>query len=211
VVAASSAAARQADTLTLAQAAGRASGSAARSLYGGYVELKTSGSEIALESVLDAAAWPLQVIVAVTAAGRKPVSSGDAMNLSARTSPFYGSWVNSQEEDLQLARTAVNERDFMALAAVSERNCLKMHSVMWASRPPVVYWNSATLACMETVRALQQECVPVFFTIDAGPQVKAVCLPHVADKVREALKKTVGVIDTMQSSLGGGARLLDPA
>ena len=81
-----------------------------------------------------------------------------------------------------------------------------MHSVMWTSKPPIVYWNSATLACLETIRALQADGVPVFFTMDAGPQVKAVCLPEAAAIVTGALKNTRGVIGTMQSSLGPGAR-----
>jgi len=209
VVAASQAAGLQADTLSLARSAGRASGSAARSLYGGFVELKASDSEILVESILDADAWPMEVVVAINAKGEKPVSSGDAMNLSAKTSPFYSSWVEHQDQDLRVARAAVADREFMTLAAISEHNCLKMHSVMWASRPPVVYWNKATLACMETVRRLQSDGVPVFFTIDAGPQVKAVCLPAAAKQVRDALRETDGVLDTLQSSLGGGAHALD--
>ncbi len=93
----------------------------------------------------------------------------------AKTSPFYDSWIERQPDDLAAARDAIDKRDFEQLAAVSEHNCLKMHSVMWASRPPVVYWNNATIACMETVRDLQNKSEPVFFTIDAGPQLKAVC------------------------------------
>ena len=112
--------------------------------------------------------------------------------------------------DLETARAAVGERDFAALAAVSEHNCLKMHSVMWTSRPPIVYWNRATIACMETIRSLQSDGVPVFFTIDAGPQVKAVCLPEVTAVVRAALTQTSGVVETMTSGLGRGARLMAP-
>jgi diphosphomevalonate decarboxylase len=208
VVAASKAAGFQADTLSLARTAGRASGSAARSLYGGFVELRLHEQEIEVETILDAVDWPLRVIVAITAEGEKPISSGDAMNLSAETSPFFPAWVKHQDQDLRTARAAVDDRNFTALAEVSEHNCLKMHSVMWTSRPPVVYWNKATLACMETVRQLQKEGVPVFFTIDAGPQVKAVCLPDAAERVLGSLQATSGVLDTMQSSLGTGARLV---
>jgi len=207
-VAASHAAGLKLDTLSLARAAGRASGSAARSLYGGFVELQMHRQDIAVDTLLEAEAWPLAVIVAVTATGEKPVSSSSAMQLSAETSPFYGKWVESQDQDLQIARSAVAERDFEALAAISEHNCLKMHSVMWGSRPPIVYWNRTTLECMETVRGLQKRQVPVFFTIDAGPQVKAVCLPDVADEVHRAMQRTEGVITTMRSTLGDGARVL---
>ena len=80
---------------------------------------------------------------------------------------------------------------------------------MWASSPPVVYWNSATLSCMEAVRRLQNDGHAVFFTIDAGPQLKAVCLPGEADLVRSALDACTGVERTMVSGLGAGARILD--
>jgi diphosphomevalonate decarboxylase len=129
----------------------------------------------------------------------------------AKTSPFYSSWVERQEQDLEAARAAIGSRDFDKLAAVSEHNCLKMHSVMWGARPPIVYWNKATLACMETVRELQNSGHAVFFTIDAGPQLKAVCLPEATEAVRAALATTDGVHDTMQSMLGVGARLVTPS
>ncbi len=194
--------------LTLARLAGRASGSAARSLYGGFVELDKGDADIELQTLLEASAWPLTVIVAITTAGPKPVSSGDAMELSRQTSPFYGRWLEQQSEDLDAARSAIAARDFGRLGAIAEHNCLKMHSVMWASRPPMIYWNSATLACMQTVRELQADGLDVFFTIDAGPQLKAVCAPEHAAAVREALTATPGVTEIMQSDLGEGARIL---
>lgn len=205
VVAADAALGLRRGTSELARLAGRASGSAARSLYGGFVELENDGDDIAVGTLLDAAAWPLTVVVAVTTAQRKATSSGDAMEISRRTSPFYGRWVDQQPADLDEARESIEARDFARLGSIAEHNCLKMHSVMWASRPPMIYWSGATLAAMQTVRELQSEGVPVFFTIDAGPQVKAVCLPGAAERVRVALQATPGVIDTMVSGLGAGA------
>ena len=208
VVAAAAAGGRELPTSALASLAGAASGSAARSLYGGFAELSNTEDDIAVCTLTDADEWPLDVIVAITSAGAKPVSSGEAMEVSRKTSPFYASWVESQHLDLDAARTAIAERDFARLGSVAEHNCLKMHSVMWASRPAIIYWNSATLNCLQTVRRLQSEGASVFFTIDAGPQVKAVCLPEDAPDVRAALDATDGVTATMQSGLGKGASLV---
>ncbi len=207
VVAADKAAGGDRDVLSLARLAGGSSGSAARSLYGGFVELTAGESRIHLRQLADGTEWPLVVIVAVTEEGPKPLGSGDAMVRSAATSPFYQSWIERQGNDISVAREAIDQRDFQSLAAVAEHNCLKMHSVMWTSRPPVVYWNRATLACMEVVRSLQADGQAVFFTIDAGPQVKAVCLPESAEIVEDALRQTPGVIKTMRAGLGQGARL----
>ncbi len=197
--------------LDLARLAGASSGSAARSLFGGIVELTAGEDQIDVRTICESAQWPLEVVVAITAEGAKPVSSGEAMIRGEETSPFYSSWVERQDDDLLAAREAVLERDFAKLAAVAEHNCLKMHSVMWSSRPPIVYWNNATLSCMQTIRKLQSEGHPVFFTIDAGPQVKAICLPDAVAIVADALKQTTGVIDTMRSSLGPGCKLVEPA
>jgi diphosphomevalonate decarboxylase len=208
-VAAASAADLSPTIASLSRQAGRASGSAARSLYGGFAELTNVTDGIEVASICSADVWPMNVIVAITESGAKVVGSTAAMEISRQTSPFYERWIQQQAGDLDIARSAIQNRDFAALAAIAEHNCLKMHSVMWASRPPTMYWNAATMRCMQTVRQLQDEGCDVFFTIDAGPQVKAVCLPQESRRVRAALARTPGVIDVMQSGLGAGARLLD--
>jgi diphosphomevalonate decarboxylase len=207
-VAAAAAAELDRSTDELSRLAGRASGSAARSLYGGFAELENTGDSISVRTLLDTEAWPLQVVVAITETGAKPTGSTEAMEISRQSSPFYSSWVQQQQHDLDVARSAILQRDFDELATIAEHNCLKMHSVMWASRPPMVYWNSATMRCMQTVRELQQQGHKVFFTIDAGPQLKAVCLPDEVDIVAEALAQTDGVREIMRSGLGAAARLI---
>jgi diphosphomevalonate decarboxylase len=206
-VAGAAAAGRSRSLGELANMAGRASGSAARSMFGGFVELSDADDHIEVATLRDADDWPLSVVVAITEKGPKPVGSTEAMEISRETSPFYASWIEQQPRDLGAAREAIAARDFAALAAVSEHNCLKMHSIMWASRPPIVYWNAATMRCLQTVRELQGDGLGVFFTMDAGPQVKAVCLPEHGDEVAAALRATDGVTEIMTTGLGEGARL----
>ena len=172
------------------------------------MELRNDGDEIKVSNILAGDKWPLRILAAVTTTSAKPVSSGEAMEISRRTSPFYGRWIEQQADDLDTARAAIAERDFTKLGAIAEHNCLKMHSVMWGSRPPMIYWNSVTLDCMQTVRDLQSGGVDVFFTIDAGPQLKAVCTPAAERRVREALMATAGVRDIMVSGLGLGATIV---
>jgi len=207
VVAAVAAGGLNRTTAELASLAGRASGSAARSLYGGFVELRNDADGIVVGSILDGDAWPLRVVAAITEPGVKPVGSGEAMEISRKTSPFYARWVEQQARDLDTARGAIADRDFRRLASIAEHNCLKMHSIMWASRPPMVYWNAATMRCLQTVRKLQGQGADVFFTIDAGPQVKAVCTAESLADVEAALQATPGVVDVMTTGLGEGARL----
>lgn len=211
VMAVSRAAQLPGDPLSLARFAGMSSGSAARSFFGGIVELSAGQDEIDVFCISDPEDWPLRVVIAITESAPKAVGSGTAMIRSAETSPFYENWISRQDQDLHVAREAIAARDFGKLALVSEHNCLKMHSVMWTSRPPVVYWNAATVNAMETVRELRRAGVPVFFTVDAGPQVKAVCLPEACAAVRSSLAATPGVREVLVSGLGTGARPLDEA
>ncbi len=194
--------------LELAKFAAKASGSAARSFYDGFVELKNIKDGIEVKSICEASSWPLEVIIAITETRKKAVGSSLAMEISRKTSPFYNSWVSQQNHDLGIARTAIAQKDFKKLAAITEHNCLKMHSVMWASKPPIIFWNSATITCMQMVRKLQEEGLNVFFTIDAGPQVKAICLKEDSHLVRTKFEEISGVKQVMQSSLGAAARLV---
>ena len=76
-----------------------------------------------------------------------------------------------------------------------------------AAEPPLVYWNGATVECLHAVRRLRAGGVPVFFTIDAGPQLKAVCAPGARVEVERTLRAVPGVLELLASALGGGAEL----
>lgn len=198
------------DRAELAELARQCSGSAARSVFGGFVELRLrpDGSGTDTGEILAAADWPLQVVVAVTSPQAKAVGSTAGMLLTERSSPYYPAWLATSEADLAAARRAIEDRDFAALAAVAEHSCLKMHAVMLASRPGLLYWNGTTVDCLHRLRELAAHGVGVFFTIDAGPQVKAICLPDAAGHVAGALAELPGVAEVLRCGLGEGARVV---
>jgi len=211
-VAASAAAGLSLDTRELSILARRGSGSAARSLFGGIVELhagnRPDGLDSFAEPVLAPDVWPLTVVIAITELGQKSVNSTTGMGGSALTSPFYPAWVETGEDDLAAMRLAIASRDFEQLGQLAEYSCLKMHGLMMSTRPALLYWNAGTMAAMQAVLELRTSGIPVYFTIDAGPQVKALCLPEHARTVADALGRVIGVHETRTSALGGGARLL---
>ena len=200
------------DARELSVLARRGSGSAARSILGGFVRMdkgsREDGEDAFARQLLDAGQWPLCVVVAVTSTAAKAIGSGPGMDISRRTSPFHAAWLTGADDDLAAAEHAVATRDFAALAQVSEHSCLKMHAVMLASHPALVYWNGATVECLHVIRNLREhDGVGVFFTIDAGPQVKAVCLPQDVERVASVLRTVAGVQAVLVSGLGAGARL----
>ena len=197
------------DDLALVGGAAMAgSGSAPRSLHGGIVLLSINAAgEWECRSLLEPDEWPLKVAVAVTASGPKAMDSRSAMQLTRRNSPFYAAWLRGQDADLEEACRSIRHRDFERLSQLAEHNCLKMHASMLGARPGVLYFNGATVECMHRVRDLARAGSPVFFTVDAGPQVKAVCLPEALDEVAEALRQVPGVLEVLTGGLGAGARI----
>lgn len=211
VVAACAAAGMEADRRELSVLARRGSASAARSLFGGYVELhagtSADGSDAYAEQLLAGEDWPLSVVVAITDHGQKAVTSTEGMLATSASSPFYDAWVDSAEPELARLRAAITERDFPTLGELAEHSCLKLHALMLTTRPALIYWNAATIAAIHAVRELRAGGTPVYFTIDAGPQLKALCRPADAPAVAAALASVAGVQETRISALGPGAHL----
>lgn len=198
----------------LSRLARRGSGSAARSIFGGFAEMahgqREDGRDAVAEPLLAASEWPLSVVIAVTSEAEKTVGSTEGMTRTRDTSPYYAVWTETAEADLAAARRAIEQRDFHVLAELSEYSCLKMHGLALSARPGLMYWNGATVTCMQRVRALREDGIPVFFTVDAGPQVKAVCPPEHAGTVAEALAGEAGVQRILHTGLGPGARIVPP-
>jgi diphosphomevalonate decarboxylase len=188
------------------------SGSAARSLFGGFVRMhrgeQADGSDAFAEPLYPADHWPLRVVIAITDAEAKATGSTDGMQLTEQTSPYFDAWMNNQDVDLEEAVVAVRDRDFDRLADVSEFSCLKMHASALAARPGVLYWNAGTVTAIQRVRELRAAGVPVFFTVDAGPQVKAVCLPDAEQTVVAAMQSVAGVTQVIATRLGADAEVI---
>ena len=103
----------------------RGSGSAARSLFGGFVEMHAGhaadGADSFAEPLLDAKDWPLEVAIAITAKGEKEVGSRSGMERSAESSPYYSAWVATQGDDLRAARDARRRADGQEAHVFHER------------------------------------------------------------------------------------------
>ena len=188
--------------IELSRMARLGSGSAARSVYGGIVEMIPSKDSYAIP-IASAEHWPLDVLVAVTEENQKSIGSTDAMTQTAISSPFYESWLDSQTKDIESAKHAIQKRDFEKLADASEHNCLKMHATMITTLPAIIYWQPATLAIIHEVRRLRSTGVPVFFTIDAGAQVKLVCSPEATFNVIKQLDAISGITQLIVTKVGG--------
>lgn len=190
---------------TLSSIARKASASAARSLFGGFVALRL-GAEAA-EPVLAASEFPLDMVIAVTATGPKETSSTEGMRHTLATSPYYRAWVEAAPGMFAEVERAVRARDLEALGVLVEQSALAMHASMLAARPALIYFTPATLRAMERVRGLRKAGTLAFYTMDAGPHVKVLCTPADASAVASALAGVEGVERVIVSGAGPGAHL----
>ncbi len=110
---------------------------------------------------------------------------------------------------IEICRNAILERDFETFASIVEKDSDLMHAVMMTSNPALFYWNPATLHVMQSVRDWRAEGLPVFYTIDAGPNVHVITLKEKMDEIKQKLENLKGVEKVLTATVGGAARLLD--
>lgn len=213
-LAATAAAGRRPDDRTLSTLARRGSGSAARSVFGGWVRMHAADThneafaEPLFASPLD---WDVRVCMALTTTGAKDVPSTDGMDLTAATSPYYDAWLGTVPPAIDAATQAIAARDIEALAQVAEASALQMHASAIAATPGVLYWNGTTVALIHAVRRWRSEGLPCFFTIDAGPHVKVFAEAGAAEQVAARLRDVPGVTGVLEATAGGPARLVETA
>ena len=183
----------------------KGSGSAPRSLLGGLVELdKSSGKVTQLSAPSD---WPLSMVVAQLSEGVKSMSSRHGMAHTQATSIYYDAWVREHPLDLAEAREAIAAQDLQRLGTVMESSTLRMHACMLAARPPLIYWNSKTMKVVALVSDLRKQGIGAWYTMDAGPHVKVLCLPCDAEKIHQAIDSSGVSFKTTIDSMGAGVCL----
>lgn len=188
------------------------SGSAARSIPGGFVEWRTgqTHADSYAFTIAPPEYWALQDVVAVVSQKHKAIGSTGGHAL-ANTSPFQAIRVAGAADRLEKCKTALLTRNFPALAEVVEADSNLMHAVMMTSQPALFYWEPITLAIMRAVRSWRAEGLSVCYTIDAGPNVHCLCLPEVAPEVERRLRHNLDVTKIFVAGPGGPARLVASA
>jgi len=174
------------------------SGSAARSIHGGFVWWHKGNSHETshAEQICGPDKFNIAAVIAIIHEGKKDVTS-DAGHESASTSPFNKVRVEISQEQSDEIRKAILGNDFAKVGQIAEENCMNMHLVMMTSTPALVYWHPDTLRVIESVRRMRREGLECYFTIDAGPNVHCLCRTEDVDEVQKLLEKIEGVTKTI--------------
>lgn len=180
----------QLDQKALAQKAKFASGSSSRSFFGPVAAWdKDSGAIYKVETDLKMA-----MIMLVLNAAKKPISSREGMKLCRDTSTTFDEWVEQSAIDYQHMLTYLKTNNFEKVGQLTEANALAMHAMTKTANPPFSYLTKESYQAMEAVKELRQEGFACYFTMDAGPNVKVLCLEKDLAQLAERLGKNYRII-----------------
>lgn len=187
----------------------RGSGSASRSIPGGFVEWQMGeGDEDSFAySIAPPDHWNLVDCVAIVSSVHKKTGSTEGHAI-AGTSPLQNARVADAPRRLEICRNAILKSDFEAFANIIEHDSDMMHSVMMTSNPPLMYWQSATLEIFHQVREWRAGGLPVGYTVDAGANVHVLCLGEYKTEVEKRLREIPGVKDVLVAGVGGAAKIV---
>lgn len=193
----------------LSRLARRGSGSASRSVPGGFVEwqMGTTDEDSFAFSIAPADHWKLVDCIAIVSAAHKKTGSTEGHTI-APTSPLQAARVADTPRRLEICRSAILNCDFDSFASIVELDSDMMHAVMMTSTPALHYWKSASLEVMNSVRQWRLEGVPVCYTVDAGANVHVICPETEAQIVDKRLREIKGVENVLAARAGGPAQLV---
>lgn len=193
----------------LSRLARRGSGSASRSIFGGFVEWEKGHSDVtSVAKPLDDANWDIGMLFIILDSRQKAVSSSEGMSRTVATSVFYPAWLETIELDLADMRQAIKDQSIQQVGEIAERNALKMHGTNLGANPPFTYWSAESLRAMEHVRQLRQEGHNVYFTMDAGPNVKLISTCQELKEIKEHLSKYYDPAQLILAQPGPGLTVL---
>jgi diphosphomevalonate decarboxylase len=196
------------DAKELSRIARRASASAARSVFGGFVALGTE-DDAAAEPIAPPSHWPIAMVVAATTFDAKPIGSTEAMERTRATSPYWDAWIADSPKIAGEIRSAIQARDLQRLGDAVEASAMRMHACAMSARPAIVYWTDATMRLLAEVRAMRAKGIGAWATIDAGPHVKIVCDGDDASSIAERVSSLS--VRVIVARPGEGVRVLREA
>ncbi len=174
----------------LAQISKFGSGSSSRSFFGPIAAWDKDTGEI-YEVKTD---LKLAMIVLVLNENKKEISSRNGMELCVATSTYFDEWVKQSEIDFVNMKKYLTENNFEKVGTLTEENALRMHKTTETSNPPFSYFNEKTYEAMNFVKNLRKNGEKCYFTMDAGPNVKVLCLEEDLEHLAEVFSEKYKII-----------------
>ncbi len=189
------------------------SGSASRSVYGGFVEwqkgTKADGTDSFAVQIADENHW-LQIrnVIAIVDAKKKKVPSRAGMRETVATSRLFKERMKGMDRTLVDMKRAVSSKDFEGFAKITMRESNSMHAVMADAKPPIVYLNDVSRKIIAGVEAINKQDIVAGYTFDAGPNAHIYTLDENVSGVKKMLAGISGIRKTIVCRVGSGPRIL---
>jgi diphosphomevalonate decarboxylase len=186
------------------------SGSAARSIPGGFVEWEKGSSHASsyARTIFPPEHWDLSAIIVMITGEKKDVSTTKGHGITT-TSPFFNLRIKNLPKRIKEIKDAIEEKDIKKFGDILEEECLEFVTMSLTAKPYILYWEPATIRIIKLCRKLREQGLTPYFTMDAGPQPVIYCLRKDAKKINTRLKKTEGVIKTIVCNPASGTELTD--
>ena len=192
----------------LSRIARQGSGSACRSLFGGYVAWQmgsaTDGSDSVAVEVAPASHWPtMRALILVVSAEKKGVSSTSGMQITVATSELFQRRAEVVvPEHMKLMEEAILEKDFEKFGEVTMKDSNSFHATCLDTFPPIFYLNDVSRAAIRVVEDINKRAgkIVAAYTFDAGPNAVIYFEEENVDVVAGTLKAALGDLDGWQGS-----------
>ncbi len=187
----------------------RGSGSAARSVFGGFAKWHrgTGDEDSHAEPLFPPDWWDLRDLCVLLSSAPKEISSEQGHRLAA-VHPFMAARQQILPGRLAAVEGALARRDLATLGELVEQEALEMHAVMLSSTPSCLYLLPGTIAVAQAVRRWREEGLPVYLTLDAGPNPHLLCEGHDEGRVRGAIERLLPGVDVLANRPGPGVTLV---
>jgi diphosphomevalonate decarboxylase len=124
------------------------------------------------------------------------------------SSPYFKTRLMELKTRIPAMKKAFLKHDLEEFGKLLEEEAVSLHVCAMTSKPPIFYWNKGTFAVMEAIFKMREKGIGVFFTMDAGPNVHAICLQKDSSKIRKIINKLPGVLFTIFNKPALGTRLV---
>lgn len=161
----------------ISKIARKGSGSACRSLFGGFVAWEmgeqADGSDSKAVEVAPMEHWPnMKAAVLVVSADKKDTPSTSGMQLTVQTSDLFQERIkNVVPKRFEEMKKSITDRDFATFAELTMRDSNSFHATCLDSYPPIFYINDTSKKIIKLCHLINEfygETI-VAYTYDAGP------------------------------------------
>lgn len=184
------------------------SGSACRSIPGGFVEWHkgTSSDTSYAETIYPPDWWDIVDIVVCVSIKEKTVPTTKGQTY-AFTSPFFKERLNQIDDKIRQIKQSIHDRNFIKFGEIIEQEALELHNIMKTSTPSLTYMLPETITVINKVMQLRKEGMPIYFSLNTGQNVHILCQKENAISIKKIMKQLTVSKEIILNDITTGAQL----